>query len=112
MRCRLSRNRRFGRCYCSAEHCQGLERGGVEWSFAKQMAASPCNPERCPLCGEPNNCQLCGTGPYKGPCWCTQAKIPDELLARVPPGLRNRACICKDCVAAFWRERAERESSI
>jgi len=35
-----------------------------------------------------------------------QAKIPDELLMRVPPELRNRACICQDCVAAFWRESA------
>ena len=66
-----------------------------------------CNPERCPLCGEPNNCQLCTMDAYKGSCWCTQVKIPDELLAQVPPEARKRACICQRCIAGFWRAYAE-----
>lgn len=61
---------------------------------------------RCPLCGKPNDCQLCTQAAYKGPCWCTKAKIPEELLARVPDEARNKACICRECVSAFHREQA------
>src|SRR5258706_7304287 len=68
-----------------------------------------CEPNRCPLCGGANGCQLCGACPYKGPCWCVSVKIPDELLARVPPELRNRACICQDCVNRVWQGRRNRE---
>jgi hypothetical protein len=63
------------------------------------------DPARCPLCGGPNDCQHCTTAAYKGPCWCESAKIPDELLARVPLEARNRACLCRACVAAFHREQ-------
>lgn len=62
--------------------------------------------EHCPLCGGPNDCQLCSVGTYKGPCWCEKPSIPDPLLARVPPELRNQACICPACVAAFHRENS------
>ena len=65
-----------------------------------------CQPEHCPLCGQPNDCQLCTNAPHKGPCWCVTAKIPDELIARVPPELQNKACICHTCVTAFHRDRA------
>ncbi len=53
---------------------------------------------RCPLCGQPNECQLCTAGAYKGPCWCAKVEIPSAVLARVPVELRNRACICRDCI--------------
>jgi len=64
------------------------------------------DPSRCPLCGRPNDCQLCTAGVSKGPCWCWRLKFPDALLARVPAESRNKACICCDCVTAFHRERA------
>jgi len=34
-------------------------------------------------------------------------EIPDELRARVPIELRNRACICQDCVESFHLEQAK-----
>jgi hypothetical protein len=58
---------------------------------------------RCPLCGQPNECQLCTAAAYKGPCWCAKVEIPNGLLARVPVELRNRACICRGCVASFQK---------
>ena len=51
------------------------------------------NPAECPLCGGANGCQLASSVVYKGPCWCAHVDIPDELLARVPENLRNRACM-------------------
>jgi prepilin-type N-terminal cleavage/methylation domain-containing protein/prepilin-type processing-associated H-X9-DG protein len=63
------------------------------------------NPSKCPLCGAANGCQLCSPAAYKGSCWCARVEIPGELLARVPENFRNRACICRNCVEKFRRER-------
>jgi hypothetical protein len=78
-------------------------------SACKFPALQPTDiaPERCPLCGGLNDCQLCATGAYKGPCWCTTAAIPEALIAQIPPDLRNRACICRNCVASFQRPHTE-----
>ena len=68
-------------------------------------AAKPSDAAECPLCGQPNHCQLCTASVYKGSCWCSLVKIPDELLAQVPPESRNQACICRDCVMKFHRAK-------
>lgn len=65
--------------------------------------AKPIDPTRCPLCGGPNNCQLCSMETYKGPCWCTKVEVPESLLALVPPESKNRSCVCRACIAAFQR---------
>ncbi|MEI9959604.1 MAG: cysteine-rich CWC family protein [Limisphaerales bacterium] len=59
----------------------------------------------CPLCGQPNECQLCTNAAYKGPCWCAKVKIPDELLAQIPPEACNKACVCRDCIVAFHQNK-------
>lgn len=59
------------------------------------------NPAACPLCGGPNECQLCSAAAYKGPCWCMREEIPQELLACVPENSRKLACICRACVEKF-----------
>jgi hypothetical protein len=56
---------------------------------------------RCPLCGRPNECQLCAGAGYKGSCWCAEEEIPEALLAEVPAELRNRACVCHECIVSF-----------
>jgi prepilin-type N-terminal cleavage/methylation domain-containing protein/prepilin-type processing-associated H-X9-DG protein len=63
------------------------------------------NPSECPLCGAANECQLCSPAAYKGPCWCARVEMPEALLARVPENFRNRACVCRNCVEKFKRER-------
>jgi hypothetical protein len=52
------------------------------------------------LCGEPNRCALelardSGNAPQ--PCWCTQLDFSADLLAQVPPALKDRSCICPSC---------------
>jgi prepilin-type processing-associated H-X9-DG protein/prepilin-type N-terminal cleavage/methylation domain-containing protein len=69
------------------------------------------NPGQCPLCGGANECQLCSPAAYKGSCWCAHAEISAELLARVPENSRNRACVCKNCVEIFPRERLAIQNS-
>jgi hypothetical protein len=70
--------------------------------------ANQADAGQCPLCGEPNDCQLCAINPYKGPCWCAKVEIPDALLAQVPPDMRNKACICRDCVMKFHRSKTSK----
>jgi len=71
------------------------------------MTAPPqfFNPSLCPLCGGPNECQLCAPLAGKGPCWCVNLEMPAALLARVPENFRNRACVCKGCVEKFQCEK-------
>jgi prepilin-type N-terminal cleavage/methylation domain-containing protein/prepilin-type processing-associated H-X9-DG protein len=69
------------------------------------------NPDKCPLCGAANECQICSPAAYKGSCWCARVGIPGELLTRVPENFRNRACICRDCVEKFQCERLAIQNS-
>jgi len=68
---------------------------------------TPFDSGQCPLCRQPNDCQLCTLSAGKGPCWCVRVEIPDELLARVPVEFRNRACICRNCVESFRLKQAK-----
>ena len=62
-------------------------------------AADSVPPGACPLCGAGNACAMAGGGDPGQPCWCVAASFSDELLARVPPAARGRACICAACAA-------------
>ncbi len=62
------------------------------------------SPEKCPLCGEPNDCQSATQSDCKGPCWCMKEIFPPELLARVPKEARRCACICRRCLAETRRQ--------
>ena len=58
------------------------------------------NPERCPVCGQPNQCAMeieRITGEKQPPCWCTRIDFPPDLLARVPLDKKGVACICPAC---------------
>jgi len=69
------------------------------------MNASPfIDPTLCPLCGGPNDCQLCLPAARQDRCWCVHEEFPKELLARVPDYFRNRACICRSCVEQFRQQ--------
>ena len=57
-----------------------------------------CNPGICPLCGGPNTCQLAGVEVNESVCWCCQVEPDEKALERVPPELRNRACLCRNCL--------------
>lgn len=58
---------------------------------------SPVDPSRCPLCGEDN---ACGARRGAGTCWCFSIQISDEVIERIPPALRNVACLCERCASA------------
>jgi len=54
---------------------------------------------RCPVCGAPNECAAAASGSFATPCWCVDVIADPAALARVPVGQRNRACLCRNCLA-------------
>jgi hypothetical protein len=57
--------------------------------------------DRCPLCDEPNECQMAAGAPNADACWCSATRIPADLRARVTLAHRGTACICAACVAEY-----------
>ena len=53
--------------------------------------------ETCPLCGGPNGC---GLAAGSSECWCFSARIPSQVLDRIPPEARNASCICQACASS------------
>jgi hypothetical protein len=52
------------------------------------------DPERCPLCGEANECGMARDLPN---CWCFTASVRRDVLERVPPQAQGVACVCRRC---------------
>ena len=55
---------------------------------------------KCPLCGKSNQCFMeieRETGVNPGPCWCVGLDFSADLLAKLPPEARGKACICEVC---------------
>ena len=56
---------------------------------------SELRPERCPICGGPNDC---GMAAGKSECWCASVKMSPELLEKVSEGAKGKVCVCAACV--------------
>ncbi len=69
--------------------------------------------KRCPLCGALNQCTMAARPADQRdkpvPCWCTNIGVPMELRERIPPELRMKACICKNCIEAFKAQQEKAE---
>jgi hypothetical protein len=53
----------------------------------------------CPLCGAANGCAVARRASFEVDCWCRRATPSPEALARVPPALRGKACLCPACLS-------------
>ncbi|MFB9276031.1 cysteine-rich CWC family protein [Cohnella cellulosilytica] len=62
------------------------------------------DPGKCPLCGQGNACASAANEP-PGACWCAGEKFPPGLFDLLPPGTRNKACICQACLKAYAARR-------
>lgn len=71
--------------------------GSCDVTTAAPMLPLPVH--RCPLCGRPNRCAPAAAGDFTVACWCTQASVSAQALARLPEALRGRACLCAACAA-------------
>ncbi|SFE25565.1 cysteine-rich CWC family protein [Paracidovorax konjaci] len=65
---------------------------------------------RCPVCGRANTCAMAAGLPPRD-CWCMDVQVPPQALARIPPGQRDRACLCPACAAGLPPPRASRPGS-
>ncbi len=74
----------------------------VASTLARMDACQTPDPCRCPLCGGPNACAMTLPEAERpaGPCWCVGVTFTQELLARVPPQMQRKACICQNCAKA------------
>jgi hypothetical protein len=61
------------------------------------MSITPLHAPLCPICGKPNACAASEAGSFEVDCWCRDVDFSEALIARVPAGLRGRACICRAC---------------
>jgi len=61
------------------------------------MTTPARDPERCPLCEQPN---ACGAARGESTCWCFTAVIPPAVIARVPAEDQGVRCVCAACAAA------------
>ncbi|MGG1635162.1 cysteine-rich CWC family protein [Paenibacillus sp. NRS-1760] len=58
----------------------------------------------CPLCNGPNDCAMEENNAAKD-CWCFQKSFPSTLLEAVPEELKNKACICRNCLSKVVEEQ-------
>ncbi|PZM64783.1 cysteine-rich CWC family protein [Paenibacillus dendritiformis] len=64
------------------------------------------DPQRCPLCGQPNHCAYAAGRPHTE-CWCMKRSVPQELLEQIPAEQRRKACVCEECVKAFMEKNKD-----
>lgn len=57
--------------------------------------------KKCPICNKENKC---GNELGTSTCWCSTESFPEGIYQLVPEELRNKACICKDCLEEYrWK---------
>lgn len=57
------------------------------------------DPNRCPLCGQANQCTQSDPATTALPCWCFSAPVSRAALERLPELARGKACLCPRCAA-------------
>ncbi|MEY4592744.1 MAG: hypothetical protein RIR18_1639 [Pseudomonadota bacterium] len=62
--------------------------------------------ELCPLCGQPNGCEVQKCGTSEG-CWCESITISAEILERIPDAQRGKSCVCRICLGKTERTNDE-----
>jgi hypothetical protein len=68
-----------------------------------QLATNNIDPAACPLCNKNNKCGNIASCESNKGCWCSDPAIqfPDDLLAKIPSEMKNKACICKSCALLY-----------
>ncbi|RXJ69368.1 hypothetical protein CRV08_05025 [Halarcobacter ebronensis] len=56
----------------------------------------------CPFCKKTNGCQA---HIPNNDCWCNHIKVPLELRELIPEESRMKACICRECIELFIKDR-------
>lgn len=67
------------------------------------------DPARCPLCDEPNNCQVVAGHQA---CWCFEFPVPAHVLARIPVEAQSIACVCERCTGRTTDAQQRRDHAM
>jgi len=59
--------------------------------------SSASQPQRCPACGQNNQCSLANPLTATTACWCFSVTIDPARLAALPVAERNVSCLCPRC---------------
>ncbi|XOB61016.1 cysteine-rich CWC family protein [Campylobacterota bacterium DY0563] len=60
------------------------------------------DPKICPFCKKENGCEA---DIPNNDCWCNHIKVPLELRELISPKLKMKACICRNCVILFKKDK-------
>ena len=60
---------------------------------------------QCPLCGGDNRCAPAWAGHFEVECWCRNATIDPQALARIPEASRSQHCLCPACASGHHAEK-------
>jgi hypothetical protein len=58
------------------------------------MSEPSVDATRCPLCQQPNACQIAAG---QKTCWCFSVTMDSSAIDRVPAEAKGRACLCRAC---------------
>ena len=53
--------------------------------------------DRCPLCGQLNQCTQADPASKGDDCWCFTTPISAEALARLSEEQIDKSCLCPNC---------------
>ena len=62
----------------------------------------------CPICKKENGCMA---ETNAAACWCMSVNINQQLLQQVPAELKEKQCICLDCIERYARDNKEHSSN-
>ncbi|MDG1583324.1 cysteine-rich CWC family protein [Pseudomonas sp. GOM6] len=57
--------------------------------------------ERCPRCGQLNQCAQASSPQPVQDCWCFHRPIPRQLIEELPAEQRGKSCLCPHCAKAL-----------
>lgn len=67
--------------------------------------------QQCPVCGSDNRCRLAKGHLYKGPCWCQEIVVPNQMLRALAGDGFEPRCLCWSCLQAVARLFRDRETA-
>ncbi|NRA40797.1 MAG: cysteine-rich CWC family protein [Pseudomonadales bacterium] len=70
------------------------------------MTAHDAKPNRCPACGQANQCVMTQPGASIADCWCSQPSLTcSKYVSKLPPTLPADQCLCAQCLASFRQHK-------
>jgi hypothetical protein len=80
-----------------------METNSSQVQAALSLNQMKCPGAQCPLCGGNNQCRMAKGLLYKGPCWCEEIIIPNQVLRALAADHFEATCLCRSCLETLAR---------